>query len=68
VQEAFLEAGAVQCGFCTPGLILATHDLITRLPDPSDGEIREALAGNLCRCTGYEKILDAVRLAARNSS
>jgi carbon-monoxide dehydrogenase small subunit len=49
-------------------LILATHDLITRLPDPSDGEIREALAGNLCRCTGYEKILDAVRLAARNSS
>ncbi len=68
VQEAFLEAGAVQCGFCTPGLILATHDLITRLPDPSDAEIREALAGNLCRCTGYEKILDAVRLAARNSS
>jgi len=68
VQEAFLEAGAVQCGFCTPGLILATHDLITRLPDPSDAEIREALAGKLCRCTGYEKILDAVRLAARNSS
>jgi aerobic carbon-monoxide dehydrogenase small subunit len=64
VQEAFLEAGAVQCGFCTPGLIVATHDLLTRKPDPSDAEIREALAGNLCRCTGYEKILDAVRLAA----
>ena len=64
VQEAFLEAGAVQCGFCTPGLIVATHDLLARKPDPSDPEIREALAGNLCRCTGYEKILDAVRLAA----
>jgi carbon-monoxide dehydrogenase small subunit len=64
VQEAFLEAGAVQCGFCTPGLIVATHDLLARRPDPSDAEIREALAGNLCRCTGYEKILDAVRLAA----
>jgi carbon-monoxide dehydrogenase small subunit len=64
VQEAFLEAGAVQCGFCTPGLIVATHDLLARNASPSDGEIREALAGNLCRCTGYEKILDAVRLAA----
>jgi aerobic carbon-monoxide dehydrogenase small subunit len=64
VQEAFLEAGAVQCGFCTPGLIVATHDLLRRTPDPTDPEIREALAGNLCRCTGYEKILDAVRLAA----
>ena len=64
VQEAFLEAGAVQCGFCTPGLIVATHDLLARKPNPSDPEIREALAGNLCRCTGYEKILDAVRLAA----
>ena len=64
VQEAFLAAGAVQCGFCTPGLIVATHDLLARTPDPSDAEIREALAGNLCRCTGYEKILDAVRLAA----
>jgi carbon-monoxide dehydrogenase small subunit len=64
VQEAFLEAGAVQCGFCTPGLIVATHDLLRRTPEPSDPEIREALAGNLCRCTGYEKILDAVRLAA----
>jgi carbon-monoxide dehydrogenase small subunit len=64
VQEAFLEAGAVQCGFCTPGLIVATHDLLARRPQPTDPEIREALAGNLCRCTGYEKILDAVRLAA----
>ena len=64
VQEAFVAAGAVQCGFCTPGLIVATHDLLRRTPDPSDPEIREALAGNLCRCTGYEKILDAVRLAA----
>ena len=65
IQEAYLETGAVQCGFCTPGLIVATHDLLARTPDPSDAEIREALAGNLCRCTGYEKILDAVRLAAR---
>ena len=64
VQEAFLAAGAVQCGFCTPGLIVATDDLLGRNPNPSDAEIREALAGNLCRCTGYEKILDAVRLAA----
>ena len=64
VQEAFLQAGAVQCGFCTPGLIVATDDLLGRNPEPSDGEIREALAGNLCRCTGYEKILDAVRMAA----
>ena len=65
VQEAFLAAGAVQCGFCTPGLIVAVHDLLARNPAPADPEIREALAGNLCRCTGYEKILDAVRLAAR---
>ena len=64
VQQAFLTAGAVQCGFCTPGLLVAAHDLLTRQPRPSDPEIREALAGNLCRCTGYEKILDAVRLAA----
>ena len=64
VQEAFLEAGAVQCGFCTPGLIVASHDLLSRNAYPTDPEIREALAGNLCRCTGYEKILDAVRLAA----
>ena len=64
VQEAFLECGAVQCGFCTPGLIVSTHDLLERNPSPSDPEIREALAGNLCRCTGYEKIMDAVRSAS----
>ncbi len=62
VQEAFVQAGAVQCGFCTPGLIVAAHDLLRRVPEPDDLEIREALAGNLCRCTGYEKIMDAVRL------
>jgi carbon-monoxide dehydrogenase small subunit len=67
VQEAFLAAGAVQCGFCTPGLVVAAHDLLERESDPSDADIREALAGNLCRCTGYEKILDAVRLAARGA-
>jgi carbon-monoxide dehydrogenase small subunit len=65
VQRAFLRAGAVQCGFCTPGLIVAAHDLLTQIARPTDSQIREALAGNLCRCTGYEKILDAVRLAAR---
>jgi aerobic carbon-monoxide dehydrogenase small subunit len=64
VQEAFLEAGAVQCGFCTPGFVVATHDLLTRRPRPTDVEIREALAGNICRCTGYAKIIDAVHLAA----
>jgi aerobic carbon-monoxide dehydrogenase small subunit len=64
IQEAFLAAGAVQCGFCTPGLIVATHDLLARNPTPTEPEIREALAGNLCRCTGYEKIVDAVRAAA----
>ena len=67
VQEAFIEAGGVQCGFCTPGLIVATHDLLARNPRPSGPEIREALAGNLCRCTGYEKILDAVHLAAQRT-
>ena len=64
VQEAFAETGAVQCGFCTPGLVVATVDLLERAPDQSDDEIREALSGNLCRCTGYAKIFDAVRLAA----
>ncbi len=64
VQEAFVEAGAVQCGFCTPGLVVAAADLLARVPSPSDDEIREALSGNLCRCTGYQKIFDAVRLAA----
>jgi aerobic carbon-monoxide dehydrogenase small subunit len=64
VQEAFVETGAVQCGFCTPGLVVATADLLAHNPDPGDDEIREALSGNLCRCTGYAKIFDAVRLAA----
>ena len=64
VQQAFVEAGAVQCGFCTPGLVVATHDLLRRLAQPSDAQIREALAGNICRCTGYAKIIDAVHLAA----
>jgi carbon-monoxide dehydrogenase small subunit len=64
VQEAFADAGAVQCGFCTPGLVVAAAELLRRVPDPSDDAIREALSGNLCRCTGYQKILDAVRLAA----
>jgi carbon-monoxide dehydrogenase small subunit len=68
VQQAFVDAGAVQCGFCTPGLLVQTHDLIERMPDPSDVEIREALSGNLCRCTGYEKILDAVHLAAERKA
>jgi len=65
VQDAFVEAGAVQCGFCTPGLVVATADLLAHNPAPSDDEIREALSGNLCRCTGYSKIFDAVRLAAQ---
>ncbi len=65
VQQSFVDQGAVQCGFCTPGLVVAAHDLLNRVPDPSDEEIREALAGNLCRCTGYEKILDAVRAVAK---
>ena len=64
VQEAFADAGAVQCGFCTPGFVVAAADLLRRTPDPTDDEIREALSGNLCRCTGYQKILDAVHAAA----
>ena len=64
VQEAFADTGAVQCGFCTPGFVVAAADLLSRVPDPSDDEIREALSGNLCRCTGYSKILDAVHQAA----
>ena len=67
VQRAFVDAGAVQCGFCTPGLVVAATDLLARRDDPSDDEVREALSGNLCRCTGYAKILDAVRLAAARS-
>ena len=65
VQQAFVEAGAVQCGFCTPGLVVAAHDLLHRTPHPNEAQIREALAGNVCRCTGYAKIIDAVNLAAR---
>jgi aerobic carbon-monoxide dehydrogenase small subunit len=65
VQESFVAAGAVQCGFCTPGLVVAAADLLQRTSDPSDDEIREALSGNLCRCTGYAKIFDAVRMAAK---
>jgi aerobic carbon-monoxide dehydrogenase small subunit len=65
VQRAFVRCGAIQCGFCTPGLVLAAHDLLRKTPDPDDDEIRESLAGNLCRCTGYQKIIDAVRSAAR---
>jgi aerobic carbon-monoxide dehydrogenase small subunit len=68
VQQAFTECGAVQCGFCTPGLLVAAHDLIERTPQPTDAEIREALAGNLCRCTGYEKIMEAVRQAAAHQA
>ena len=64
VQRAFLDEGAVQCGFCTPGLVVAVHDLLRRTPDPADADVREALSGNLCRCTGYEHVLKAVRLAA----
>ncbi|MGW7359115.1 (2Fe-2S)-binding protein [Streptomyces sp. NPDC054802] len=64
IQQAFIDAGAVQCGFCTPGLLVAADEMLERTPSPSDEDIREALSGNLCRCTGYEKILDAVRLAA----
>jgi carbon-monoxide dehydrogenase small subunit len=64
VQQAFVDAGAVQCGFCTPGLVVAVTDLLARTPDPGDDEIREALSGNLCRCTGYAKSFDAVHLAA----
>jgi aerobic carbon-monoxide dehydrogenase small subunit len=64
VQQAFIDAGAVQCGFCTPGLLVAADELLERNAEPSDADIREALSGNLCRCTGYETILDAVRLAA----
>ncbi|SPE99733.1 (2Fe-2S)-binding protein [Streptomyces sp. MA5143a] len=68
VQQAFIDAGAVQCGFCTPGLLVAADEMLERHPNPTDADIREALSGNLCRCTGYEKIMDAVRLAAARQS
>ncbi len=64
LQEAFVDTGAIQCGFCTPGMIMAAKALLDRVPDPGEDEIKEALAGNLCRCTGYKKIIEAVRLAA----
>jgi carbon-monoxide dehydrogenase small subunit len=64
VQEAFVEAGAVQCGFCTPGLIVAVVDLLEHDPTPTEAAIREALSGNICRCTGYQKVIDAVRIAS----
>jgi carbon-monoxide dehydrogenase small subunit len=67
VQEAFLQAGAVQCGFCTPGLIVAARDFLKHHPDPSEADIREGLNGNLCRCTGYAKIIEAVKSAAREA-
>ena len=67
VQRAFVDAGAVQCGFCTPGLVVAAVDLLAHEPSPSDDQIREALSGNLCRCTGYGRILDAVRSAANET-
>jgi aerobic carbon-monoxide dehydrogenase small subunit len=68
IQQAFIDTGAVQCGFCTPGLLVAADEMLERNPSPSDADIREALSGNLCRCTGYEKIMDAVRLAAARQS
>jgi len=67
IQEAYVDAGAVQCGFCTPGFIISTYALLKENPDPTEEEILSALDGNLCRCTGYEKILDAVRLAAKKA-
>ena len=67
MQTAFVEAGAVQCGFCTPGLVVAAADLLARVPSPTEDDIREALSGNLCRCTGYQKIVDAVKLAAEHT-
>ena len=63
VQQAFVDEGGVQCGFCTPGLIVAVHDLLDRVPEPTELEVREALSGNLCRCTGYGRILAAVQAA-----
>jgi carbon-monoxide dehydrogenase small subunit len=68
VQRAFVDAGAVQCGFCTPGLVMAVHDLLERDPNPTDLATREAISGNLCRCTGYGRILEAVRVAVRTRS
>lgn len=66
VQEAFLEKGAVQCGFCTPGMVISSYQLLNENPDPSDQDIKEAISGNLCRCTGYKQIINAVHMAADN--
>jgi carbon-monoxide dehydrogenase small subunit len=68
LQQAFVEAGAVQCGFCTPGAVLSAKALLDKNPNPSDDEIRESLSGILCRCTGYSKMVDAIRLAAKDYS
>ena len=65
IQRAFIESGAIQCGFCTPGMIIAAKALLDRVPNPTDDEICEALSNNLCRCTGYVKIIEAVHMAAR---
>jgi len=67
LQQAFVEHGAVQCGYCTPGMILAAHDLLSRTPRPTRAQIREGISGNLCRCTGYQKIVDAIEAAAEKS-
>ena len=67
VQDAFVRAGAIQCGFCTPGLVVAARDLLRRIADPSEADVREQLNGNLCRCTGYTKVVDAVLLAAKEA-
>ncbi len=68
IQEALIEAGGVQCGFCTPGMLIVSRALLDRRPDPSEDEIREALVGNLCRCTGYVRIIRAIKEAARASA
>jgi len=68
VQRAFVEAGAVQCGFCTPGLVMAVHDLLARDAAPTDLAAREAISGNLCRCTGYGRVLEAIQIAATKQS
>jgi carbon-monoxide dehydrogenase small subunit len=66
LQEAFVEHGAIQCGFCTPGMVLSAKSLIEKNQNPTELEIREALSGNLCRCTGYQKIVEAVKIASEN--